>query len=228
MSQQKYPNFILKFFRPCILIFDSLGGASRARVVATLRDYLTCEYKVKYPDQTPIRQYTKTSMTGSVVKVPQQQNFTDCGLFLLQYVENFFKKPIEDFRIPIKSLLNWFPQEVVTKKREEISNLIKELMEKQGVKDVELPKLEFPTLDGKIIEQPADSLRNPSSIDDAFEEEAAGDEDYKPTDEEINETENSTPTQKRVYVSKKRSLDNPSDNGTAETPAKTNKRNKTN
>lgn len=193
-----------------------------------MRDYLTCEYKVKYPDQTPVRQYTKTNMAGSVVKVPQQLNFTDCGLFLLQYVEHFFSDPIKDFRLPIKSLMNWFPQDVVTRKREEISNLIKQLMEKQNVKDVELPKLEFPTLDGKIIEQPIDALRNSSSVEDAFEEEAAGDEDYKPTEEEIKEAATPSP-QKRVYVSnKKRSLDNASDNGSAETPAKTNKRNKTN
>lgn len=38
---------LISFFRPCILIFDSLAGTSRSRVVATLRDYLTCEYHVK-------------------------------------------------------------------------------------------------------------------------------------------------------------------------------------
>ncbi len=33
--------------RPCILIFDSLTTGSHARVAATLREYLTCEYKAK-------------------------------------------------------------------------------------------------------------------------------------------------------------------------------------
>ena len=103
-------------FRPCILVFDSLSGASRARVVATLRDYLSCEYKAKYPDTTPPRLYTKDNMYGSMVKVPQQLNFTDCGLFLLQYVEHFFKNPIKDFRLPIKTLIDWFPQDVVMRK----------------------------------------------------------------------------------------------------------------
>jgi Ulp1 family protease len=64
------------------------------------------------------------------VKVPIQNNYTDCGLFLLQYVEQFFKDPIEDFRIPIKTLNKWFHQDLVTRKREEIANLIKELMKK--------------------------------------------------------------------------------------------------
>lgn len=195
-------------------------------MVATLRDYLTCEYKVKYPDQPP-RVYNKTSMVGSIVKVPQQQNFTDCGLFLLQYVEHFFKDPIKDFRLPIKSVQKWFDTDIVTKKREDISNLIKDLMEKKNVKDVELPKIEFPTLNGKLIEQPTDTSENPN-IDDAFGDEAAGQEEYKPTEEELKEADAPTP-QKKVYVQKKRSLDgNTSDNGSAEIGAKTNKRNKTN
>lgn len=76
--------------RPCILIFDSLAGASRSRVVATLRDYLTCEYKAKvFENSTHV--FNKINIPGNSVKVPQQNNFTDCGLYLLQYVEHFFK-----------------------------------------------------------------------------------------------------------------------------------------
>ena len=33
--------------RPCILIFDSLKGGSKARTCQTLRDYLSCEWKAK-------------------------------------------------------------------------------------------------------------------------------------------------------------------------------------
>lgn len=57
--------------------------------MATLRDYLTCEYrtKIKLPaDHT----YDKSNLPGNTIKVPQQTNFTDCGLYLLQYVEQFF------------------------------------------------------------------------------------------------------------------------------------------
>lgn len=74
------------FFRPCILIFDSLAGASRSRVVATLRDYLTCEHKVKTGEE---KIYDRDSIKGACPKVPQQNNFTDCGLYVLQYVEQF-------------------------------------------------------------------------------------------------------------------------------------------
>jgi Ulp1 family protease len=33
--------------QPCILIFDSLAGATRSRVYTTLREYLKVEYKVR-------------------------------------------------------------------------------------------------------------------------------------------------------------------------------------
>lgn len=73
---------------PCILIFDSLAGASRARVVATLRDYLSCEYVAKLGEE---QIFSKNTIKGACPKVPQQSNFTDCGLYVLQYVESFFK-----------------------------------------------------------------------------------------------------------------------------------------
>lgn len=34
--------------------------------------------------------FTKDVIKGACPKVPQQTNFTDCGLYLLQYVEEFF------------------------------------------------------------------------------------------------------------------------------------------
>lgn len=83
-----YLFIYLFFYRPCILIFDSLAGASRARVVATLRDYLSCEYVAKMGCE---KVFSKDTIKGASLKVPQQSNFTDCGLYVLQYVESFFK-----------------------------------------------------------------------------------------------------------------------------------------
>ncbi|KAJ8985564.1 hypothetical protein NQ317_011524 [Molorchus minor] len=135
--------------QPCVLIFDSLAGASRCRVVATLRDYLTCEYKAKLGKE---RIFNKDVIKGACPKVPQQNNFTDCGLYLLQYVEHFFSDPIKDYHIPISQIKNWFDEFIVTKKREDIANLIKSLMEEYG-KDIRLlPDIAFPTLNGKLVE----------------------------------------------------------------------------
>uniref|UniRef100_S4PY82 Sentrin/sumo-specific protease senp7 n=5 Tax=Pararge aegeria TaxID=116150 RepID=S4PY82_9NEOP len=136
--------------QPCILIFDSLAGASRSRVVATLRDYLTCEYQTKISKS---KIFNKDNIKGCCPKVPQQNNFTDCGLYLLQYVEQFFKDPVMDYSLPIKQLSNWFDEIVVTRKREEISNLLKTLMHKFNPDShLALPDITFPTLNGNLIE----------------------------------------------------------------------------
>lgn len=71
-----------------MLIFDSLAGASRTRVVATLREYLRIEYQVKKSAQ---RLFNKDTIPGYCAKVPQQNNFSDCGVYVLQYVESFFE-----------------------------------------------------------------------------------------------------------------------------------------
>lgn len=156
--------------QPLILIFDSLAGASRSRVVATLRDYLSCEYKIKMPE-APLHTFNKDNMPGHCVKVPQQNNFTDCGLYLLQYVEQFFKDPVRDYRVPIKQLANWFDTLTVTRKREDISNLLQRLMnERNGPNNkIILPEIPFPTHNGTLVEQDGFNIE--------FEEEEMDDED---------------------------------------------------
>ncbi|XP_017863621.1 PREDICTED: sentrin-specific protease 6 isoform X3 [Drosophila arizonae] len=163
--------------QPLILIFDSLAGASRSRVVATLRDYLTCEYKVKKPD-AQAHVFNKDNMPGHCVKVPQQNNFTDCGLYLLQYVEQFFKDPIKDYRLPIKQLTNWFDYLTVTKKREDIAQLIQQLMDENNAHQTRLilPVIEFPTLNGQLVEYPEET----ESAE--FEEEEGHDEEEQTSD----------------------------------------------
>lgn len=195
------------------MIFDSLLGAPRNRVVATLRDYINCEYKAKFPDAQP-RQYSKTTMPGCQVKVPQQNNFTDCGLFLLEYVEQFFKNPFTDFRLPHKSHVNWFHQDLVTRKREEIAKLIQMLLKKNNSDNYELPQLEFPTKDGKILEVAEDP--NESAFDD---------DDYVPTEEDLKESslngsKPQTEETKHVFYPKKRSIEK-NDSSSGESNAKT-------
>jgi hypothetical protein len=121
------------------LIFDSLQTGSRARVAATLRDYLKCEFKARLTED---RDFNKDNMKGCCPKVPQQPNFSDCGLFALQYVESFFKSPLKDFNLPIKNLGKWFPSEVMRQKRSEIATIIRNLALQQN-KD---KKFDFPDL----------------------------------------------------------------------------------
>lgn len=57
--------------------------------------------------------------------------------------------PIKDYFLPIKQLANWFDEIVVTRKREEISKLLKTLMHKYNPDShLTLPDITFPTLNG--------------------------------------------------------------------------------
>ncbi|XP_046490999.1 uncharacterized protein [Neodiprion pinetum] len=75
---------------PCILIFDSLHGfGGYTKVLLALQEYLSCEYLAK----TGIKDTFFLNMTNAVCpEVPQQSNSSDCGIYLLHYVERFFQK----------------------------------------------------------------------------------------------------------------------------------------
>ncbi|KAE8625282.1 hypothetical protein XENTR_v10006215 [Xenopus tropicalis] len=109
--------------RPCLLIFDSLKSGSVQTTVQVLREYLKVEWEVK---RKTMREFSRSNMRDFYPKVPKQNNSTDCGLFLLQYVESFVQQPIENFDSPIH-LEDWFPLTVVKSKREEIRDLILKL-----------------------------------------------------------------------------------------------------
>ncbi|XP_060240682.1 sentrin-specific protease 6 isoform X1 [Meriones unguiculatus] len=114
--------------QPCILLMDSLRGPSRSNVVKILREYLEVEWEVKKGSK---RSFSKDVMKGSNPKVPQQNNFSDCGVYILQYVESFFENPILNFELPM-NLVNWFPPPRMKTKREEIRNIILKLQEEQS------------------------------------------------------------------------------------------------
>ncbi|XP_042602216.1 sentrin-specific protease 6-like isoform X2 [Cyprinus carpio] len=113
--------------QPCILIMDSLRGPTRSTVVKTLREYLEVEWEVKKGSK---RSFGKYVMKGSSPRVPQQDNFSDCGVYVLQYVESFFEKPLPSFHLPM-NLLDWFPQQRMKTKRDEIKELILKIQTQQ-------------------------------------------------------------------------------------------------
>ncbi|XP_074752034.1 sentrin-specific protease 6 isoform X3 [Athene noctua] len=114
--------------QPCILLMDSLRGPSRSNVVKTLREYLEVEWEVRKGNR---RSFSKDVMKGSNPKVPQQNNFSDCGVYILQYVESFFENPILSFELPM-NLTDWFPRPRMKTKREEIRKIILKLQEQQN------------------------------------------------------------------------------------------------
>ncbi|XP_026880547.2 sentrin-specific protease 6 [Electrophorus electricus] len=113
--------------QPCILIMDSLTCSAKPAVVKVLQEYLEMEWWVKKGSR---QSFGKGAMKGWSLQVPQQDNNTDCGLYLLQYVESFITNPPQVFH-PAVDLSVWFPQEVVKKKREKIKRLIFRLHHQQ-------------------------------------------------------------------------------------------------
>ncbi|XP_050028115.1 uncharacterized protein [Dermacentor andersoni] len=109
--------------RAYILILDSLRGGlcGRSRIVTTLREYLTEEWKAKKRTQLS---FCYGNMHGYTPRTPQQGNYSDCGVYLLQYVESFLEKP-PSAGDPVKlELGDWFPEGLVAQKRAAIRDLI--------------------------------------------------------------------------------------------------------
>ncbi|KAL5338078.1 hypothetical protein BJX70DRAFT_398987 [Aspergillus crustosus] len=76
------------FNQPIIITFDSLN-MGRSPTISTLREYLFAEAKAKRGIEID-----KAIIKGMTAKeIPQQPNFSDCGLYLLAYVEKFVQDP---------------------------------------------------------------------------------------------------------------------------------------
>ncbi|NXV07607.1 SENP7 protease, partial [Cettia cetti] len=115
--------FVFVVYRPCILILDSLKACSVQKTVQVLREYLEVEWEAKRKTH---REFSKSTMIDLCPRVPKQDNSSDCGVYLLQYVESFFQNPIVNFEQPLH-LENWFPRQLIRNKREEIRDLILQL-----------------------------------------------------------------------------------------------------
>ncbi|CAE6421297.1 unnamed protein product [Rhizoctonia solani] len=84
-----------------ILILDSLGG-KHLRTVRILREYLQAEAQERHAKVVDIKD---TRSSGGFVEdkhlsVPVQPNWCDCGVYLLHYVEVFYRNPLEIIALP--------------------------------------------------------------------------------------------------------------------------------
>ncbi|XP_076820832.1 uncharacterized protein LOC143466105 isoform X1 [Clavelina lepadiformis] len=121
--------------QPCILIFDSLRSSCRSRSAKILREYLTEEWRTRKSEESGERIFDSSTMKMCSPVVPQQDNYSDCGVFLLHYVEMLFQKPIQDFALPVKSLQNWFDPVECKEKRLQIRQIIRKLSVAQADSD---------------------------------------------------------------------------------------------
>lgn len=110
---------------PCILFFDSLG-LTEIRFDA-IRSWLT--------DLTGTV-YTTVTMPVKVIRhLPRQENGTDCGVFVLQYIECFITRRPRTLS-EIKE--HWFSMAEIPEKREQLRHII-ETVDKEGRATVHLP-----------------------------------------------------------------------------------------
>ncbi|KAF7657260.1 hypothetical protein LDENG_00029400 [Lucifuga dentata] len=112
---------------PCILIMDSLKRSLHQRVVKLLQEYLQSEWELRCGSS---RVFSPENMKSSCCQVPLQDNSTDCGLYLLQYVESFLKDPVVNFELPLH-LAHWFSRQQMWTKRDEIRNVVLKLYRHQ-------------------------------------------------------------------------------------------------
>ncbi|KXT14106.1 hypothetical protein AC579_775 [Pseudocercospora musae] len=78
---------------PVILTFDSFGF-SRSKEIKVLKDYLVKEAKTKRNMELNASQIPQMTAKG----IPGQKNFSDCGVYLLGYIEKFAQNPEEFVR----------------------------------------------------------------------------------------------------------------------------------
>lgn len=76
--------------KPSIITFDSLGQ-TRGQTIRILKDYLREEAKAKRG-----MEFEESQMKGiNAKRIPQQDNYSDCGVFLLGYVDTFLSLETE-------------------------------------------------------------------------------------------------------------------------------------
>ena len=121
--------------KPVILFMDSLNADNVDDMMRYLREYLELEYlEKKVVNEADKKYFTNSaynwqSFNWSTLPhykpvLPQQKNFTDCGLFVLQYAESFLLQPdfvLNDLHQRSGTL---FHSRIVDSKRDEIMRMI--------------------------------------------------------------------------------------------------------
>lgn len=75
---------------PTIIILDSLGGGARSQAVRALKNYILEEGREKRAMEATI---TPNAFYAKDGQIPMQNNFSDCGVYLLGYAQKFFEDP---------------------------------------------------------------------------------------------------------------------------------------
>ncbi|KAK5581935.1 hypothetical protein RB653_003516 [Dictyostelium firmibasis] len=116
---------------PCMIYLDSLFKRP-GQFANKLRKYLTLEWKNKksIDGVTPEREFNQDNFPYHISHLPLQNNGSDCGVFLLHYLELFCKEPETSFKKPLERP-GWFSASAIHKKRRDLKKLIYDIRSKQ-------------------------------------------------------------------------------------------------
>ncbi|XP_019196945.1 PREDICTED: probable ubiquitin-like-specific protease 2A isoform X2 [Ipomoea nil] len=118
---------------PCILHMDSLRGSHKG-LKNLFQSYLWEEWKERHGELAEDMRRKFFNLQFVHLKLPQQENLFDCGLFLLHYVELFLEQAPVNFSpagITESSKFlskDWFQPKDVSYKRDHIRKLIYEIL----------------------------------------------------------------------------------------------------
>ena len=111
--------------KPTIIVLYSLSNNQpRSEVSKAIFKYLQLEYKEK---RQASENFNMNSLRELFPKVPMQQNYYDCGLFVLEYIERFLINPdkvLKTIENDSCSLTSWFDAASLNTKRAKIKQII--------------------------------------------------------------------------------------------------------
>jgi len=108
---------------PCILVLDSLGCID-PNISIMIRAYLQNEWSKR---KKTTCSFTSDSMKHMNLKVPEQTNYTDCGVYLLRYIEKFCEKPpssLDIKKLNVELGTRWFNSYEISQMRKRIKDTI--------------------------------------------------------------------------------------------------------
>jgi sentrin-specific protease 7 len=176
-----------------IVILDSLEG-NHAKAVRVLKDYILEEGRAKRGIEATIEQKTFYVKSNHI---PMQENFSDCGVFLLGYAEKFFANPREfSNRLLSREMdteTDW-PNMNASEMRHDMRKILQDLAEKQKAehkqnkKAAKVAKTAPPPLVKTDISTPTPQLQSPFKENSYTRAEVRSKSPRQPTPAQVGES----------------------------------------
>ncbi|KAI9659771.1 MAG: hypothetical protein M1829_006533 [Trizodia sp. TS-e1964] len=149
--------------KPVIISMDSLG-VTHSATARNLKEYLVCESKRK-----PSLSLSVSDISGMTARgIPEQDNFCDCGIFLLAYMEKFLNDPQglvkKILQRELDQAFDW-PTMNASKMRHDLRDLIQNLWNQQNeliAKERRQKALQNGHYHGKTGAKPIENIKAPS------------------------------------------------------------------